>query len=269
MAVSDESGEETGARRMFADLSRWAGANLRYAADLILPPICIGCRGPLADHGVLCPACWRGIEFITPPVCQRLGLPLPYGGDGPSVSALALRHPPAFARARAAARFSGVMRDLIHRFKYSDRHEAAGFFAQLLRSAGDELLRDADMLMPVPLHPRRLWTRRYNQAAILARRLASATGAPCELTALRRRRRTPSQVGLSREERQKNMSAAFAVAPASLPRIRAKRVLLIDDVITTGSTLGACATALKEAGAADVDCLAVAIATGEEAWRDA
>jgi ComF family protein len=264
IALDEDQEGQTGRARVTADLRRWTLANLRYAADLILPPICLRCRGPIAAHGVLCADCWRGVEFITPPICDRLGLPLPYAEDGPTLSAQALRHPPLYGRARAAVRFSGVMRDLIHGFKYADRHEAADFFARLMLSAGAELIREADLIMPVPLHPKRLWKRRYNQAAILAGRLAAATGLPLDLAALRRTRRTPSQVGLSWDERQRNVAAAFAVAPRAVPLIRGKRILLVDDVITTGSTLGACAQMLTEAGAVKVDCLAVAIAAGGE-----
>jgi ComF family protein len=263
MAPVEDVEERGGAGRVWADLKALALANLRYAGDLILPPLCIACRGPIAEHGVLCPTCWQGIDFITPPVCQRLGLPLPYSEDGPSISAVALRHPPAFARARAPARFSGVMRGLIHRFKYADRHEATGFFVRLMLSAGAELIRDADLIAPVPLHPRRLWQRRYNQAAILAKQIAGASGVPCAVDLLSRKRRTPSQVGMSREERRRNVAAAFIVRPRSLPGIRGKRILLIDDVITTGSTLSACAATLEQAGAAAVDCLAIAMVAGD------
>ncbi|MGB0085922.1 MAG: ComF family protein [Rhodomicrobiaceae bacterium] len=246
---------------MLADLRGWALANLRYASDLILPPVCIHCHRPVASHGVLCAACWRDIQFITPPVCGRLGLPLPYA-ETPSISAMALRHPPLYGRARAAARFDGVMRRLIHSFKYADRHEAASFFARLMHAAGGELIRDAEILMPVPLHRGRLWKRRYNQAAILAKRLAANTGLPLDLSGLRRVRQTPSQVGLSSHERRENVAAAFAVGRGAAARLRGKRVLLIDDVITTGSTLGACAQVLKDAGAAEVDCLALAMVVG-------
>lgn len=268
MGSFDEVEASSPRSAMLADLRRWARANLRYAADLILPPVCLRCHAPISAHGVLCADCWQGIDFITPPLCDRLGLPLPYGGDPPLLSAMALRHPPLYARARAVARFDGVMRDLIHSFKYSDRHEAAEVFARMLRSAGAELLRDADVIMPVPLHPRRLWTRRYNQAAILARRLAHATGVPLDLSTLRRVKRTANQVGLSRGDRRQNVAAAFAVAPKAAARIRGKRILLIDDVMTTGSTFGACARVLKDAGAAEVDCLALATVVDEDRLID-
>jgi ComF family protein len=261
----DEPDTEARRNPVMADLRRWAIGNLRYVADLFLPPICIRCHAPNSDHGMLCAACWQGINFITPPLCNRLGLPLPYAsGDEVPLSSMALRYPPVYGRARAVARFEGVMRDLVHGFKYADRHESVDLLGRMLRSAGAELLRDADMLMPVPLHRARLWKRRYNQAAILASRLSAATGVSLEVSALRRVRPTPSQVGLSRSKRHQNVAAAFAVASGAATRVRGKRILLIDDVITTGSTLDACAYVLKGAGAAEVDCLALALVVDDD-----
>ena len=261
----DDPEAETRRNPVAADLRRWTMGNLRYVADLFLPPICIRCHAPISAHGVLCAGCWQGINFIMPPLCSRLGLPLPYAsGEDMQLSSMALRHPPVYGRARAVARFDGVMRDLVHGLKYADRHEAVNLFGRMLCSAGTELLRDADMLMPVPLHRVRLWKRRFNQAAILAGRLSAATGLPLELSALRRIRRTASQVGLSRGQRRGNVADAFAVAPTAAARIRGKRILLVDDVITTGATLGACARVLKEAGAVEVDCLALAIVVDED-----
>lgn len=244
---------------MFGDIGRWTREHFRYAADLILPPICVYCHDPLSDHGLLCASCWQNITFITPPLCDRLGLPLHYAdGDGIQLSAAALRDPPVFRRARAVALFSGVMRHLILGFKYADRHEAVNMFARLMQGAGATLLREADLLIPVPLHRRKLFNRRYNQAAILAKKLSGLTGIPSDATSLRRIRRTPSQVGLPQHERRANVTSAFAVPPEHRDGLRGKTVLLIDDVITTGSTLNACARTLLDAGAAHVDCLAIA-----------
>jgi ComF family protein len=261
----DDRQAETRRNAMAADLRRWTIGNLRYVADLFLPPICIRCHEPNSAHGVLCARCWQGISFITPPLCHRLGLPLPYAsGDEVPVSSVALRHPPVYGRARAVARFDGVMRDLIHALKFGDRHECVDLFGRMLRSAGGELLSGADLLIPVPLHRTRLWKRRFNQSAILARWLNAATGVPLELHALRRVSVTVSQVGLSRAERHRNVAAAFGIAPGAAARIRGKRIVLIDDVITTGATLDACARALKNAGAAAVDCVALAMVVDED-----
>jgi ComF family protein len=246
--------------QLFETLWRWMAANLRYGADLMLPPVCLRCHTPLASHDVLCASCWRGIDFIAPPVCDRLGLPMPFATGELSLSTAAIRKPPAYARARAAARFEGAMRDLIHGFKFHDRHEPMALFGRMLRAAGTELLADADVIIPVPLHWRRLWMRRYNQAAVLATRLAAETRLPLDLTALRRTRYTTSQARLSGAERRKNLTTAFAPTRGGARSIHGKRVLLVDDVITTGATMEACTHALKDAGAVEVDCLALALA---------
>src|SRR5579871_2250112 len=108
---------------------RLAASSLRYAADLILPSLCVSCSAAVTRHNLLCPACWRAVSLIAPPVCDRLGIPLPgYTGEGPAISMQALATPPVFARARAAAHYSGIMRRLIVRFKFEDRHEALPLF---------------------------------------------------------------------------------------------------------------------------------------------
>ncbi len=214
-------------------------------------------------HNVLCSGCWSNVYFITAPVCDRLGLPLPrYDGDGPAISMQALARPPVFSRARAAAHYTGVIRRLIVRFKFEDRHEALPFFITLLSEAGIELLRTADLLVPVPLHRLRLLQRRFNQSALLARGLSNATGIPAAVTALKRTRRTVAQVGLSQEQRQDNVAGAFAVSRAGANKVQGKSVLLIDDVMTTGATANGCAAALLEAGAARVDVLVLALVAG-------
>ena len=257
-----------GLRAVLASLGGWTMGPLRYAADLMLPPVCLSCHEPLACHAALCSHCWQQIDFIREPLCDRLGLPLPYGGGEVTLSSAALRRTPDYGRARAIARFDGVMRDLIHKLKYSDRHEMLDLFAPMLRGAGHELLAAADCLVPVPLHPLRLWQRRFNQAALLAGRLGKATGLPVEHTALRRVKRTASQVSLSWSERRSNMEAAFAVAAGQEDRISGRHVLLIDDVITTGATVEACARVLKEAGAREVDVLALALVADNAAFFD-
>jgi ComF family protein len=246
--------------QFFKTIKRWIAANLRYGTDLMLPPVCLRCHAPLASHDVLCASCWRGIDFIAPPVCDRLGLPMPFATGELSISTAAIRNPPAYARARASARFEGVMRDLIHDFKYNDRHESMVLFGRMLRAAGTDFLADADVIIPVPLHWRRLWMRRYNQAAVLATRLAAETKLPTDLTALRRIRHTTSQARLSGAERRANLTTAFLATRSGVRRIRGKHVLLVDDVITTGATMEACTNALKDAGAVEVDCLALALA---------
>lgn len=249
----------------FMDLGNIVGgfvrSSLSYSSDLILPPLCVGCAALIDRHHALCPVCWRDLDLITPPICDRTGVPLPgSAGPGPHLSTDAMLQPPEYARARAAAIHSGLMRRLIVRFKFEDRHEALPFFTRLMSEAGRDLIASAEVIVPVPLHPLRLLQRRYNQSALLARALARETKKPLALSVLRRVRRTTPQVGLDRAARAQNVNAAFAVNGARRAQIAGKRVLLIDDVLTTGATVGACARTLKSAGALAVDVLALAMA---------
>lgn len=231
------------------------------AADVLIPPLCLACRRPLSSHDAICAGCWAQIDFIRPPLCDRLGIPLPFDIGAPMISAAAEADPPDYDRARAVARFDGVLRDLVHDLKFRDRHDARRLFGRWLAEAGTELLADADMIMPVPLTPSRLIARRFNQSAVLAQEVAGRTGVPYEPMALLRTRRTPPQVGLSRQQRKENVAGAFSVAASSRSRLAGAKIVLIDDVITTGATVGACARTLKRAAAARVDVLALAIVT--------
>jgi ComF family protein len=231
---------------------------LRVALDRALPPLCPGCRTPLADPAALCATCWRGVSFICEPLCPRLGVPFPFD-PGPGVLSMqALAEPPAYDRARAAVRYEDVARALVHACKYRDRPELARMLGAWMARAGRDLLADADGLVPVPLHWGRLWGRRFNQAAELAKAIARESGVPLCEGALRRVRATRHQVGLSRSERAANMQGAFRVGAEAVPLVVGRRLVLVDDVLTTGSTLEACARALSRAGAARVDVLVFA-----------
>jgi ComF family protein len=237
-------------------------AALGALADFFLPPVCIVCRTRIGAHGLLCDGCWARIDFIAPPFCARLGIPLPYDTGAapgePCLSAAAIANPPVYDRARAAALYASTMRDLIQSFKYRDRHDGLPLFARWLAGAGAELLADADLLVPVPLYRSRLWSRRFNQSALLAHALAKLSGHDVDCYVLRRVKRTASQVGLTAAQRRRNVAGAFKVAASRAPRVKNKRVVVIDDVVTTGATADACARALKRAGAARVDVLALA-----------
>ncbi len=233
-------------------------AALRVVLDTVLPPLCPACRAPLADAGGLCPACWARMSFLAPPWCERLGIPFVHD-PGPGVLSMeAIADPPAYRRARAAVRYDDVARDLVHRLKYGDRLDLAATMGRWMARAGGELLDDADALVPVPLHWRRLWGRRFNQAAALARAAAAGTGLPVLTAALKRRRATAQQVGLSRNARAANVQGAFAVTPEGRTAICDKRLILVDDVLTSGATVDACARALLRAGAGNVDVLVFA-----------
>lgn len=230
-------------------------------SDLVMPPVCLVCRTPIGSHDALCAGCWREIDFIRPPLCDRLGIPLPFDAGEGAVSAAAVADPPSYDRARAVAAHTGSMRTLVHALKFHDRHDVRRLLGKWLVEAGRELVLDADIVVPVPLARRRLVMRRFNQAAILAREVSQLAGIRYEPLILERTRATASQVGLSRGARQRNVAGAFAVPPRREARIRGRNILLIDDVITTGSTVGACARALRRAGATRVDVLALALVT--------
>lgn len=248
----------------FATRALRHGSALLYTAagtlaDLMMPPVCLHCQAPLASHDALCPACWQRIAFIRPPICNRLGTPLPFDPGGTVVSAAAQMSPPAYDRARAVARFDDVMRDLVHGLKFRDRHDARRLFGRWLVDAGRDLLPDADLLVPVPLNRIRLLQRRFNQSALLAAEVSALTGIGYDPLVLTRTRRTQPQVGLTQEQRRANVAGAFAITLGKGTALADRNIVLVDDVITTGATVEACARVLMREGAARVDVLALAL----------
>ena len=229
----------------------------RRAIDLLLPPQALdGGARPLTVG--LSAEAWSRIAFIEGPVCDGCGLPFEYDmGAGARCPACAAR-PRAFSRARHACLYDDASRDLILKLKHADRPELAGLFALWLSRAAAELVAEAEVVAPVPLHPLRLFSRRYNQAAEIARPLARRARLDFVPDALQRRRATASQGGKSGRGRRLNVRGAFVAPEAVRPRIAGRRVLLVDDVFTTGATAEACARALLAAGAAAVDVAAVA-----------
>ncbi|MGY2052761.1 ComF family protein [Methylobacterium sp. JK268] len=240
-------------------LARRAGPALRAALELIYPPTCIACGAATGTPHGLCPACWRGMRFIERPFCERLGTPFAIDLGMPGlVSPAALADPPAFARARAAVRYDLTARRLVHRLKYEDRLDLARAMGAMMARAGRDLIAEADVIVPVPLWRWRLWRRRFNQAMLLARHAARGSGVPIAPGLLARVKRTRPQVGLTRAARAENLQGAFRVPRAARARLAGRRVLLVDDVMTTGSTANAAARALLRGGAAAVDLLAFA-----------
>jgi ComF family protein len=242
-------------------LARFAAplrAALRFVVDAALPPLCPGCRAPLGDGAGLCAACWGKVSFIEPPYCARLGIPFIYD-PGPGILSMeAIANPPAYDRARAAVRYDEVARELVHRLKYGDRLDLAPMLGQWMARAGRDLLAGADALVPVPLHWRRLWSRRFNQSAALAQVVSALAGVPVAAEALKRVRATPQQVGLDKGERASNVQGAFRVPPERKAEVSGRRLVLVDDVLTSGATVDACARALNRAGAAHIDVLVFA-----------
>lgn len=235
-----------------------AGGMLALPARLLFPPVCAGCRRQVSQPGALCGLCWRELRFLEKPWCAVMGTPFShYMGEG-FLSAEAIANPPPFERARAAVAYTGVARRMAQALKYGDRTDLAPWMARWMARAGAELLSDADVVVPVPLHWRRFFMRRFNQSAELARALAVLSAKPFEPMAIRRVKVTRQQVGLGAAERQDNVRAAFRVPPEADIKVRGRRVLVVDDVYTTGATVASVAKALKRSGAAAVDVLTFA-----------
>ncbi len=254
--------DETEAAPFRAPLLQRIGQGARLAGgglvDLILPPQCLACDRPVAEMGGLCPACWGGLRLLERPWCQRLGIPFAYDLGSGTLSAEAIADPPPFERCRAVAHFDDVARRLVHGLKYRDRGELARWMGQWMARAGADVVAEADVIVPVPLHRFRLWSRRFNQSAALAQAVARATGGRFTPSVLRRVRATAQQVGLTASERDKNVRGAFRVDPDDRPMIAGRRVLLVDDVYTTGATVKAATRALIRGGAGAVDVLVFA-----------
>lgn len=229
----------------------------RMALDLALPTLCVSCREPVAGEG-LCPACWARLSFIAPPFCSRLGIPFVYDPGPGLLSMEAIANPPAYQRARAAVRYDDVARTLVHALKYQDRTDLAPAMGRWMARAGSKLLAEADLLVPVPLHWKRSWSRRYNQSGALAYVISKHAGVAMAREALTRIRPTEQQIGLSRAERARNVQGAFKVLPENSSTIEGRRIVLIDDVLTSGATADACAHALLRAKARTVDLLVFA-----------
>jgi ComF family protein len=230
--------------------------------DLVLPPRAFD--GAAAQTAGLSVDAWSRITFLDGPVCDGCGAPFAYDA-GEVRCVLCQTRPRAFARARAACLYDEHSRDLILKLKHADRTDLSGLFARWLSRSAVELLDEADAVAPVPMHPARLLRRRYNQAAEIARPLCALAGRPYLADALVRRRDTDSQGGKSADGRRRNVAAAFAVPESKRHRVIDRKVLLIDDVLTTGATAEGCARALLAAGATQVSLAVVARVTEMQA----
>jgi ComF family protein len=256
LTTEDGAAEQARAGRL-ARLAKSVRASFAFAVGVALPQLCAACREPVEGDG-LCAPCWSKLSFITEPYCPRLGIPFP-SDPGPGVLSLeAIADPPAYARARAAVRFDDISRTLVHALKYGDRLDLAPTMGRWMANAGRDLLAEADALVPVPLHWRRQWGRRFNQSALLAEVISRRSGVRVLYSGLRRVKATAQQVGLARSERASNVQGAFKAAAHGRVAVEARRLVLVDDVLTTGATVEACTRALLRAGAAQVDVLVFA-----------
>jgi ComF family protein len=224
----------------------------------LLPPRCLTCEAPVTAQGTFCAACFAGLSFITAPLCRRCGVPFAQASEAGrgGLCPRCIVAPPAFAMARAALRYDEGAKRLILPLKHGGRVELALPLARHMARAGAALLEAADLLVPVPPHRLRLLARRYDQAALLARHLARLSGLPWLPRGLRRVRRTAALADRGAAERMQVVEGAFAVGGRA--PVAGRRVVLVDDVVTSGATADACARALLAAGAVSVAVLAAA-----------
>jgi ComF family protein len=225
---------------------------LRAALDLLLPPCCPLCRRLASEAHALCASCWGQLEHIASPQCVRCGHPFEYEAPGESECLACLSRPPQFARGRAALSYNETAKRLVFRLKFCGGTDMAPMMAEWMLRAGKDLLREADLLVPVPLHRARLLARQYNQAALLARRIGKRAGVAVRYDVLKKTKRTGAQSRLSRKARERNLKGAFLAPENKRKHLEGKNVLLVDDVYTTGATADRCARALRKGGAAKV-----------------
>ena len=243
---------------VWRDLGVGAAALGRRLVDAVLPPRCLACGEEVSGAAGVCPRCWSALRFLAPPWCRVCGLPFAFDAGPAATCDACSDQPPAYTSARAALAYDAAARPLILGFKHGDRTLAAPVFAAWIAAAAATELAAADVLVPVPLHYRRLLQRRYNQAAVIAQALARGGGPPLLVDGLVRRRATPSQGHRDRAARRANVAGAFAVPARRRPAIAGRRVALVDDVMTSGATADACVAALQEAGAAAVHVITLA-----------
>ncbi len=229
--------------------------------NVLLPPLCVVCEQIVSESHGFCGGCWRNFTFISNPMCSCCGLPFEYEAQTIHEAALCgacIEEAPHFSKACAALVYNEPSKNIILPFKHQDRTDYARAMARLMLTAGQAMIDSADALIPVPLHFTRLFSRRYNQSALLVHELAKISGKPMMLHALKRHRSTQSQGHLSRDQRRKNVHNAFMVRSKNLAHMQGKKLLLVDDVFTTGATANACVMALQKAGAISVDVLTFA-----------
>ncbi|WP_424984157.1 ComF family protein [Maritalea sp. S77] len=260
------SGRWTGIGRLRAEmgglgraLKAWPPALL----DRVFPPVCLACDAPISDNQHLCGPCWAQLAPITAPLCPVLGLPFAMDLGAGAKSAEALAQPPAFDRARYAVQFNAKAREIVHHLKYRDRHDMARFCAGMMAQAAPEFWAQPGVLVPVPLHWRRQLTRRYNQSGLLARALAQHAGLPVDFSMIKRIKPTRQQVGLSAKARAQNVRGAFAVNEEALAKRSSDRIILVDDVMTTGATITALAKLLRSHYISQVDVICFARVTSQ------
>ncbi|MET3856353.1 ComF family protein [Rhizobium sp. OAE497] len=251
----------------FGKAARFGWAHLarpfHALADLVYPPACTACGIMTSGHRGLCAECWAGVRFIERPYCEVLGSPFSHDLGGGILSAQAIADPPPFDRLRSAVIHDEAVRNLVHGLKYRDRVDLAQMMAGWMLRASDGAVEACDAIIPVPLHRSRMVSRKFNQAAELARHLGRVSGKPLLPATLLRVKRTEQQVGLGARAREENVRGAFAIARGRENDVFGKRIVLVDDVYTTGATVAAATRVLRKAGASDITVLTFARALQE------
>lgn len=232
--------------------------------DNILPPRCVVTGDIVEKQGVISAKAWQDLEFISQPHCITCGFPFDYQFDKDSTCTSCLDHQPPYQSHRSVVTYNTTSRAIILGFKHADKTHAVSSFTPWLKRAGEDILKNCDALIPVPLHYWRLVYRRYNQSALIAKALGDAIEKPVWLNHLKRIKATPSQGRLKAKERHKNVKRAFAVNEQNKQDIKGKTIVLIDDVYTTGATIKECSKTLLKAGAKEVRALTLARVVRDE-----
>jgi ComF family protein len=223
--------------------------------DAVLPPRCFSCGEQVLSQGDLCGACWAGLDFFSGVGCACCGFPFEVDIGDDALCGPCIKKRPLYARARAVMRYDDNSRPMVLAFKNSDRHEGVDIFGKWMAGVATGQLHNTDIIIPVPLHRKRLFYRRYNQAALMAKAIGKQMNIEVDVNGLIRNKPTKSQGHLRRKERFKNVRAAFSLTKKGELAIKDKHILLVDDVLTTGATVGACTKVLMGKGAASVQII--------------
>lgn len=236
---------------------------LTAALNFLFPPQCLCCQEEVGVHGALCTTCWGRLSFLGEPACETCGYPFEFEILTHAQCGGCIKQSPPYAQARAVMRYDDHSQKLVTQMKYADQGQMAASYGKWLAHAGRSLIEQSDVIVPVPLHYLRLLQRRYNQSVLLGRALSRECGLAMIPDALLRTRYTRPQASLTHAQRQKNVRRAFAVSPRWMSALYQRRVLLIDDVMTTSATIHACTNALLEGGVAEVRVLTLTRRIGE------
>ncbi len=231
---------------------------LQYTVDFLLPPRCLLCYERSLDPTSVCANCWKDLNFISDPLCMTCGIPFDYQMGESFSCVTCLDFPPRFRKMRSAVIYNDASRQLIMNFKHGDMLQLVPLLSKWMFLAGQNIIHPNHLIIPVPLHKKRLLKRQYNQAALLANHIAKSAGIPKENEALVRIRYTESQGKKNHKERVKNIQSSIEVHPDFRTQLAGKHILLIDDVYTTGATIDECCKALHMAGVESIDVLAFA-----------